>query len=51
MFISDDFSGISNAINTLFPLSDIQKCVIHLNRNLYRNMAKDDAKHVTKILH
>jgi len=25
MFISDDFSGISEAINTLFPLSDIQK--------------------------
>jgi len=51
MFISDDFSGISEAINTLFPLSDIQKCVVHLDRNLYRNMKKDDAKKVTKTLY
>jgi len=51
MFISDDFSGMSEAINTLFPLSDIQKCIIHLDRNLYRNMQKDDARYVTKKLH
>ena len=51
MFISDDFSGMSEAINTLFPLSDIQKCIVHLNRNLYRNMQKEDAKKVTKKLY
>jgi len=51
MFISDDFSGMSEAINTLFPLSDIQKCVVHLDRNLYKNMKKEDAKQVTKKLH
>ena len=51
MFISNDFSGITEAINTLFPLSDIQKCIVHLNRNLYRNMKKEDAKFVTKKLH
>ena len=51
MFISDDFSGMSEAINTLFPLSDIQKCVVHLNRNLYRNMQKQDAQKVTKTLY
>ena len=51
MFISDDFSGISEAIKTLFPLSDIQKCIVHLDRNLYKNMQKDDAKFVTKKLH
>lgn len=51
MFISDDFSGMSEAINTLFPLSDIQKCVVHLDRNLYRNMQKEDAKKVTKTLY
>ena len=50
MFISDDFSGISEAINTLFPLSDIQKCVVHLDRNLYKNMKKEDAQKVTKSL-
>jgi len=41
MFISDDFSGMTEAINTLFPLSDIQKCIVHLNRNLYKNMHKE----------
>jgi transposase-like protein len=51
MFISDDFSGITEAINTLFPLSDIQKCIVHLDRNLYKNMKKEDAKQVTKKLH
>jgi len=51
MFISDDFSGMSEAINTLFPLSDIQKCVVHLDRNLYKNMKKEDAKKVTKTLY
>ena len=51
MFISDDFSGMSEAIKTLFPYSDIQKCIVHLDRNLYRNMQKDDAKFVTKKLY
>ena len=51
MFISDDFSGMSEAIKTLFPLSDIQKCVVHLDRNLYRNMKREDAKQVTKKLY
>ena len=51
MFISDDFSGMSEAIKTLFPLSDIQKCVVHLDRNLYRNMKREDAKKVTKKLY
>jgi len=51
MFISDDFSGMTEAINTLFPLSDIQKCVVHLDRNLYRNMQKEDAQKVTKKLY
>jgi len=51
MFISDDFSGMSEAINTLFPYSDIQKCLVHLDRNLYKNMKKEDAKKVTKTLY
>jgi len=51
MFISDDFSGMSEAINTLFPLSDIQKCLVHLDRNLYKNMKKEDAQKVTKTLY
>ena len=48
MFISDDFNGISEAIKAYFPCSDIQKCLVHLSRNLYRNMKKEDASFVNK---
>ena len=50
LFISDDFKGISSAIKTFFPYSDIQKCLVHLSRNIYRNMKKEDAKYVNKKL-
>jgi putative transposase len=43
MFICDDFRGISEAIKAYFPLSDIQKCTVHLARNIYRHMKKEDA--------
>ena len=50
LFICDDFSGISNVIKAYFPYSDIQKCVVHLSRNIYKNMDKSDAKFVNKKL-
>jgi len=48
MFISDDFKGISEAIKAYFPYSDIQKCTVHLSRNIYRHMKKEDASFVNK---
>ena len=50
MFISDDFNGISEAIKAYFPYSDIQKCLIHLQRNIPKNMKKEDASYVNKKL-
>jgi transposase-like protein len=48
MFISDDFKGISEAIKAYFPYSDIQKCTVHLSRNIYKHMKKEDASFVNK---
>ena len=50
MFICDDFSGISEAIKAYFPCSDIQKCTVHLARNVYKHMKKEDASYVNKKL-
>lgn len=38
MFISDDFSGISDAIHSVFPNAMTQKCLVHFMRNLDRNL-------------
>jgi len=48
MFISDEFKGISEAIKAYFLYSDIQKCTIHLSRNIYKHMKKEDASFVNK---
>jgi transposase-like protein len=48
MFISDDFKGISEAIKAYFPYSNVQKCTVHLSRNIYKHMKKEDASYVNK---
>jgi transposase-like protein len=40
---SDDFPGLKEAIATLFPQALHQLCVIHMQRNVRKNMAKDHA--------
>lgn len=42
--VSDDFPGIDDAINTLFPKSLHQLCFVHLQRNIRKNMGKNHAK-------
>ncbi|WP_440871030.1 IS256 family transposase [Thermodesulfovibrio yellowstonii] len=44
LIVSDDFSGLSSAIEALFPNTDHQLCLIHMQRNLKRNMSKGDVK-------
>jgi putative transposase len=41
--ISDDFPGLKETIDTLFPKAYHQLCFIHMQRNTYKNMAKPDA--------
>lgn len=43
LVVSDDLSGIHEVITTLFPKADHQLCLVHLQRSIYRNMAKPDA--------
>ncbi len=38
MFISNDFSGISDAIHSVFPASATQKCLVHFMRNCHKNL-------------
>jgi putative transposase len=44
LVISDDFSGLKEAIQSLFPNSSHQLCYIHMQRNVRRNMEKKEAK-------
>lgn len=44
LVISDDFSGITDAVSTLFPKALHQLCYIHLQRNIYKNMSRPDAQ-------
>lgn len=44
ILVSDDFSGLHQAIKQLFPLTDHQLCLVHLQRNIRKNMSKNDAK-------
>jgi transposase-like protein len=37
MLITDDFSGLNKMINSLFPNSDHQLCLVHLLRNAKKN--------------
>lgn len=43
LIISDDFSGLKEAIKAVYPLSDHQLCYVHLHRNVRRNLSKGDA--------
>ena len=44
VIISDDFPGLNECIKEIFPLADHQLCYVHLQRNIKRNMGKQDAK-------
>jgi len=48
--VSDDFSGLKEAIATLFPQTLHQLCFVHLQRNINRNMGKQDAARVNHTL-
>jgi transposase-like protein len=42
--VSDDFTGLQQAVESLFPGADHQLCFVHLQRNVKRNMSKTDSK-------
>lgn len=45
---SDGLSGIKDAIKTEFPLCTYQRCIVHIDRNLYSYAKKNIKKQVIK---
>lgn len=43
LIVSDDLSGLDDAISAIFEHADHQLCFIHLQRNVSRNMSRADA--------
>jgi len=41
LFVSDDFVGINEVIKAIYPKSYVQKCYVHLMRNIKRKMSKE----------
>lgn len=50
LIISDDFSGLSDAIGILLPKTDHQLCFIHMQRNVRKHMGKEDANNFNDTL-
>jgi putative transposase len=46
IFSVDNLTGISEAIESAFPLSDIQKCVVHQIRNSLKHVPWNERKTV-----
>jgi transposase-like protein len=42
--VSDNLSGLADAVTTLFPKARHQLCFVHLQRSVRRNLSRDDAK-------
>jgi transposase-like protein len=50
IFVSDDFSGLTDVVNQFFPYSDHQLCWIHMKRNLRRKFNKKEYSLLNKHL-
>ncbi|AZT89249.1 IS256 family transposase [Caldicellulosiruptor changbaiensis] len=48
--VSDDFPGIIDAVRLAYPLAHHQLCFVHLQRNVRKHIAKDDASVFNKEL-
>jgi len=48
--VSDDFPGLSEALDSLYPYTEHQLCFVHLKRNIRRNMGKKDCQEFLKNL-
>lgn len=45
---SDGIAGFNGSLETIFPNTNPQRCVVHLTRNLYKICPKKQAKEVTQ---
>lgn len=46
LFISDNLKGIDNAINEIYPKSKLQKCIVHLKRNIWHKVRIKDRREI-----
>ena len=42
LFVSDDLKGLDKVIGEVFSSSKHQRCILHFQRNLYKNIRKSD---------
>lgn len=42
LFITDDFSGLAPLFKSLFPTSQHQLCTVHLHRNAFKHLNRED---------
>jgi transposase-like protein len=50
LFVQDDFSGLLPIVKSLFPQTDLQLCIVHMQRNAKSHLGKADAAEFTKRL-
>lgn len=50
VFVTDDFPGVEDLIGKLFPFADHQLCLLHLQRNLRRNLSDEAYREAAKLL-
>lgn len=46
LFITDEFTGIENAILKEYPKADIQRCITHKKRNILKSVRNKDKKQI-----
>ena len=51
VFVTDNFSGLRDLVSKLFPLPDHQFCMVHLARNLRRQLTGKKATQAMKLWH
>jgi len=47
LFVTDGLSGITEAISSCFPASRIQRCLVHVQRNIFSKARVKDRKEIT----
>lgn len=47
LFVTDGLSGITEAISGAFPMAKIQRCLVHVQRNIFSKARVKDRKEIT----
>jgi transposase-like protein len=50
MLVCDELKGLPDAVETVWPRTTVQTCVVHLLRNLFRHAARQDLDKIARVL-